>query len=242
MLPPSIFRTTHQPYCMLHKILIKAIIVILLITSATGYAKEGHSSFEGFYSQVGAGGVQFDTSNEVDLTINGLASPASIASSASNHHLIISADAGYNWSISPDLLIGVGVGILPMFNRSQSSRLITNGACYTFPARHTMINYSIFVSPMIKLGEDSVIYGKLGYQSTIMRENELPDFSGYLFGLGYKRFFYQSLYVFGEFNYYKSNSETVNRTVTLRPGVILNADLNSSPNLETALIGIGYQF
>jgi len=186
--------------------------------------------------------MEHGTSNEVNLMMNGVAKAASIISGESNNHLIKNAEAGYNFSVSPDLLIGVGVSLLPLSNQAQRSTLLTNGISYSLPVRHPLYNYSIFVSPMMRLGEDGVIFGKIGYQSTILKENELPNFSGYIIGLGYKRFLYQSLYVFGEFNYYETSSKTINRTFNVRQNVILNANIIASPNLDTLLIGIGYQF
>ncbi len=214
----------------------------ILFTAAAADAQEERPSFEGFYAQLGAGGARKTTSSNVDLTMNGAEIPATMNNDASKKYWVGNMELGYNWAISQDYLIGVGAAILPMSGSQQNSTINIRGTNYSFLSGHPLYNYSVFISPMMKLGEGGVLYGKLGYQSTVVREDEVPDVSGYLFGLGYKRFFYQSFYAFGEFNYYGSANQKIHRAIGLRSGATLDARVNISPDLETLLMGVGYQF
>lgn len=216
--------------------------LIILLTSAAAVAEEERPNFEGFYTQIGVGGAHRKPSSSVDLTINGVETPATISNDASKNYWAGNLELGYNWAISPDFLIGLGAAILPMGKRQQNSTINIRGRDYPFVTGSSAYNYSFFVAPMMKLGEDSVLYAKLGYQSTVIREDEISDLSGYLVGLGYKRFFYRSLYAFGEFNYYDNKSQKIHRTMSLPSGATLDSNVNASTDLATALMGIGYQF
>jgi hypothetical protein len=214
----------------------------ILLTSGAAFAKEERPNFAGFYTQIGVGGAHRKPSSSFDLTINGVDTAATMSSDSSNNYWVGKLELGHSWVISPNLLIGVGVAIMPMGESQQGSKINIRGTAYPFVSGKTAYNYSLFISPMMKLGEDGVLYAKLGYQSTVIREDELPDLSGYLAGLGYKQFFYHSLYAFGEFNYYASMTQKIHRTMRLPSGATLDANVGLSPDIETLLMGIGYQF
>ena len=221
---------------------IKTSALLLLLSSAAASAQEGRPTFEGFYTQIGVGGIHRDPSNSVELTINGIAAPATINNNGAKNYLGSQAELGYNWRLSPDYLIGFGGAILPMGDHYRSASLNALGASFPFSSGHAQYNLSVFIAPMIQLSEDSVVYGKLGFNRTAIREEALPDFSGYVAGLGYKRFFYAAFYAFGELSYYASHSKTISKTINVRTGVVLDANASAAPNFAAGLIGIGYQF
>jgi hypothetical protein len=221
---------------------IKTFGLILALYSASASAQDSHPTFEGFYTQIGVGGLHRDPSNSVELSINGIVAPATISNSGAKNYLGSQAELGYNWRLSPDYLIGFGGAFLPMGGHYRSTSLNALGASFPFASGHTQCNLSVFIAPMIQLSEDSVVYGKLGFNRTVIREEALPDFSGYVAGVGYKRFFYASFYAFGELSYYASHSKAISKTINVRTGVVLDAKASAAPNFAAGLIGIGYQF
>ena len=221
---------------------IKTSALLFLLSSAAASAQEGHPTFEGFYTQIGVGGIHRVPSNSVELTINGIAAAATISNNGAKNYLGSQAELGYNWRLSPDYLIGFGGAILPMGDRYKCASLNALGASFPFSNGHVQYNLSVFIAPMIQLSKDSVVYGKLGFNRTAVREEALPDFSGYVAGVGYKRFFYASLYGFGELSYYASHNKAIHKTINVRTGVVLDANASAAPNFAAGLIGIGYQF
>jgi hypothetical protein len=221
---------------------IKTFGLILVLYSASAQCQDSRPTFEGFYTQIGVGGVHRDPSNSVEITINGIVAPATISNNGAKNYWGSQAELGYNWRLSPDYLIGFGGAILPMGSHYNSASLNALGASFPFSSGHAQYNLSVFIAPMIQLSEDSMVYGKLGFNRTAVRAEALPDFSGYAAGVGYKRFFYESFYAFGELSYYASHSKTISKTINVRTGVVLNANASAAPNFAAGLIGIGYQF
>lgn len=225
----------------------KNILVATLFSLAATGALAQSRTFEGLYGQVGIGYESITpslNSGNVNVTNNG--SPVAslpISSSISNSNSFAgTVTAGYNFSLTKDFLLGIGAEYSPIAG-SKANYSQSNPSLGTFNSQWNKENsYNIFLSPAASIGNDGLLYGKVGYTgATVKSQSTTNNLTGYSLGLGYKQFITSGLYGFGEVNYAKYNNFNFNDSAT--SGTYrLTETITVSANTMNILFGVGYKF
>lgn len=198
-----------------------------------------HSKFEGLYTDLGLGYRNINTSTSSVLMLNGSAIPSSISSSGPSQYLAV-LTAGYNFHITQNYFLAIGANISPANGLTQELQIQALNKTATVSGIKSLYNYGFFLSPSLAT-EDGMLYLKAGKQTQVVNSNSGPNFNGYLLGLGYKQFVYESIYAFGEFDYSSYGAQTTARSIVSSGGTI-NASVTTTPQVNRILVGLGYQF
>ncbi len=198
-----------------------------------------HSQFEGFYTDLGFGYRNINTSTSSVLTLNGSVIPSSISSGGSSHQVAV-LTTGYNFNVTEKYFLGIGANISPASGLMQQIQIQALNQKVTVSGVKPLYNYGFFLSPGFQT-EDGLFYLKAGKQTQVINSNTGPSANGYLLGLGYKQFVYESIYLFGEANYSFYDSQTTSRTI-ISSGRTINASITTSTQGTRLLLGLGYQF
>lgn len=218
------------------------LLLPVLAFGACGEAQaqaQAKSNFEGFFADVGAGYRNTNSSTSSQLSLNGVVIPSSISSSGLSH-AVATLTTGYNFNISQNYFLGIGANISPANGLAQQLQIQALNQVVTVSGIKPLYNYGFFLSPGFQT-EDGLFYLKAGKQTQVVNSNTGSNFNGYLLGLGYKQFIYNSIYLFGEANYSVYESETTSRTI-VTSGRTINASVTISPQSTRLLLGLGYQF
>jgi hypothetical protein len=197
------------------------------------------SQFAGFYTDVGFGYRDVNTSTSSVLTLNGSVIPSSISSGGSTHQVAV-LTTGYNFNIAQNYFLGIGANISPANGLVQQIQIQALNQTVTASGVTPLYNYGVFLSPGIQI-EDGLFYLKVGKQTQVVNSNTGANLHGYLAGLGYKQFIYDSIYVFGEASYLAYDPQTISRTI-VSSGRTINASITTSAQATRLLLGLGYQF
>jgi hypothetical protein len=197
------------------------------------------SKFEGFYADLGLGYRNINASTSSNLTLNGGEIPSSVSSSGSSHTVTV-LTSGYNFNITRHYFLGIGTNISPSNGLTQQLQIQALNKTTTVSGVTSLYNYGFFISPGLQM-EDGLLYLKAGKQTQVNNSNTGPNFNGYLLGLGYKQFVYDSIYLFGEANYSSYDAQTTTRTI-VSSGRTINASVTTSAQTTRLLLGLGYQF
>jgi len=237
--------------------LLAAVAAIVLATSSMA-----QSAFQGFYGEIATGyesnSVSNGNINTTDSTWN--------ASSQNFGGAPIVIGVGYNFSVAPQWLVGLGVdySILPQTSSSYTVSNSANGSnnaggALTGATYKTSNRYNITVSPGYVIDKDKLAYLKAGYSSVSLTNNGPTNYvdygdsgnngpvsvgsqsktlSGYIIGLGYKQMITSGLYGYAEGNYMSYGK--ANFSATASDGTLVTS--NPSLNSYQLLVGIGYKF
>ncbi len=201
---------------------VKYLAVALAVSSGSVMAA---ADFEGFYGQLGAGYESFSTSSATG-----------------------NIGAGYMHKFGDKFMLGAGVEYSP-FSGSYTDGYITSWNSRTGygPSAKTRLqkdsSSSIFLIPATPVGDDGLLYGKVGYS---MAQFSQPGYSvtadGYLLGVGYKHQINNGLYGFFESNF--SNYEDINTSLVSPVGNSTNFVYGKFSNVSSYnfIAGIGYKF
>ncbi|QWC96425.1 hypothetical protein G6733_06825 [Polynucleobacter paneuropaeus] len=198
-----------------------------------------HPKFEGLYADLGLGYRDINTSNSSVVTLNGSVIPSSVSSSGSSHTVAV-LTTGYNFHVAQNYFLAIGFNVSPANGLTQQLQIQALNKTTTVNGIKSLYNYGLFLSPGFKT-EDGLIYLKAGKQTQVDNSNTGPNFDGYLLGLGYKQFIYDSIYLFGEANYSSYDAQTTTRTI-VSSGRTINASVTTSAQTTRLLLGLGYQF
>ena len=217
--------------------------LLLLPILTLGIVGEAHaqsrSHFEGFFAEVGAGYRNAHSSTSSELTLNGAAIPSRITSNGLSNTVAV-LTTGYNFNITQNYFLGIGANISPTNGLAQQLQIQALSQTVTVNGLKPLYNYGFFLSPGIQT-EGGLFYLKAGKQTQVVNSNSGSNLNGYLLGLGYKQFIYDSIYLFGEANYSLYESQTTSRTV-VASGRTINASITTTPQTIRLLLGLGYQF
>ena len=225
------------------------------------------SAFEGAYGQLGSG---YENNSYSNLSGTGSNTSQAIPDSwstgnqsSSGAPLIIGL--GYNFSVSPKWLLGLGADYSAISQQTSSySSYSPTGGVNNVPATingfqlQTSNRVNVFVAPGYVIDKDKLVYLKAGYSSASLKEtypntitkstgttaltawstSPSATINGYVLGLGYKQMIANGFYGFAEANYMsygKPSFSSVNG---------LTYTVTNSPSLSTyqALVGVGYKF
>lgn len=216
------------------------LVVSIVCLPASAQGKDQiHSKFEGFYTNLGLGYRSINTSTSSVLMLNGSVIPSSVSSSGPTQYLAV-LTAGYNFHITQNYFLAIGANISPANGLTQELQIQALNKTLTVSGIKALYNYGFFLSPGFET-EDGLLYLKAGKQTQVVNSNSGSNFNGYLLGLGYKQFIYDSIYAFGEFDYSSYGSQTIARSI-VSSGRTLNGSVTTTPQTSRFLIGLGYQF
>jgi len=249
----------------------KLLVASLLALAGTGVMAQ--SAFEGFYGQVGTGYESNSVSGlngtvvESNPAVNGPNSNSAASNQTfSGTPLVIGA--GYNFSVAPKWLVGLGIDYSALSQTSSNfnysitggnapAGLTANGANIKVSNR-----YNIFIAPGYEIDKDKLVYLKAGYSSVQVQGQNTSSFglsgvtisnavagvsgsnpasqtvNGYVLGLGYKQMIAKGFYGFAEGNYMTYSKASVSVTNTYTDGTGRNT-VSYSPSLSSYLLLVG---
>jgi len=235
------------------KIQLAMITAGMIGISAT--AVNAQSQFEGAYGQLGIGyqGVTPSISDvRVSLPSLGINNAPISSSVGSSSNFTGVVTAGYNFSVTKEFLLGIGIDYSPL--ASSTSNITANygpdanGTFYRATSDFKIENsYNIFLSPGIAIDKDKLAYAKIGYSGANANgAGQSISLSGYSLGLGYKQIIKGGWYGFGEVNYASYGNKNVtssyNSTIIGVGSVPTTATSTISANTMNVLVGVGYKF
>ncbi|MBT8516638.1 outer membrane beta-barrel protein [Polynucleobacter paneuropaeus] len=227
-------------------------IKLLIAAAATVVASSAmaQSAFEGAYGQLGVGYENNSISSRT-FTFTSFTTPSdngsASASTSSGGGLSSNVGLGYNMSVAPQWLVGIGADY-SFTNVTTSTVGLYNGASAGVNVNYKVANrYNIFLTPGYEIDKDKLVYVKGGFssqsltwqgQNTIASlGNKSTNVNGYVAGLGYKQLLDKNLYVFGEGNYYSYSSTTLSGNT--EDGTLSQ---KQTPSAYQFLVGLGYKF
>jgi len=204
--------------------------------------------FGGFYTQFGLGYQSFSPNfSNSNYTVHGT-TYASTTQASNSQGMAGMVTAGYDFTINPGFLLGVGAELSPLPSKSSSfggaTVSNTNIPSATYKVNNT---YNLFLSPIFPVDKMTAIYGKVGYSKANVSSGPNLDslgYSGYSVGLGYKTILSGNFYAYVEGNYY--NYGKVNDSGTaITPGNTPSTYGYSNSSNATSynlLYGLGMHF
>lgn len=240
------------------KLLVALAATGLVATSA--FAQK--SAFEGFYGQLATG---YESNSATSLNISG-SNPGQVADNWNSSDqsfggapLVIGL--GYNFSVAPKWLIGVGADYSAISQKSSTfSSTVPGAAGGTLNGQTIEVSnrFNIFITPGYEIDKDKLVYLKAGYSNVTAKSNSPTSYtdaatnmtdplgsgsqsktmSGYVIGLGYKQMITGGFYGFAEANYMSYSKTTFSGTI----GTSYNVSVNPSLSSYQALVGVGYKF
>jgi opacity protein-like surface antigen len=237
-------------------------IKLLVAAAATVVASSAmaQSAFEGFYGQVGTGyeGNSVGSNNATVSALNGSNPEVYTAPNQSFGGAPLVIGLGYNFSIAPQWLLGLGVDY-SLLSQTSSSYTIRNSAGETASGQSMKASdrFNIFLTPGYVIDKDKLVYLKAGYSSVKATSNSPTSYvdasssgaispalnnpsstvGGYIIGLGYKQMITSGIYGFAEGNYMSYSKPSLVATNTNFRSVV-----NPSINSYQLLVGVGYKF
>ena len=224
------------------------------------------SAFEGFYGQL-ATGYESNSASNLNQTGNDGATFGDVwnASNQSFGGAPVVVGLGYNISVAPTWLMGIGVDYSIISQKSSSYNLSggnanTGGATLQGASLQASNRINIYLTPGYVIDKDKLVYLKAGYSSLSLKQNFPTSFNdgqggtgtlggtsasstvgGYVLGLGYKQMITSGLYGFGEANYMSYSKPTLSASNIPGSG---GYNLSSSPSVSSyqLLVGVGYKF
>ncbi len=248
-------------------------ILFALALSSLASAVSAQSLFQGFYGQIATG---YEGNNVSGLNATAVDSPcvenctSSLSSSSKSFGgapLVLGI--GYNFSVAPKWLIGLGVDYSALSQSSSSFNYALTGAgapagTSVDGAKATVSNrMNVFLTGGYEVDKDKLVYLKAGYSAANLKSSSPSQFTvpgygsvpvntsfgsktdtanGYLVGLGYKQLVSGGLYVYGEANYMGYSSVNTSLSGTDNNGVRTTINQKPSLNSYQILVGLGYKF
>lgn len=255
--------------------MIKRILPALILGFVAGHAM-AQSAFEGFYGQIATGYENNSASGlNSPLSFNNGAGTQNLGSiNASNQSfggIPLIAGLGYNYSISPQWVIGVGADYSFLSQESSSYNFGFSGpesaAGTSFNGGKLKVSnrYNIFIAPGYVIAEDKLVYLKAGYSSVKadvtapgtlsavgiapislseygFASSQSKTMTGYVLGLGYKQIISGGFYGFGEANYMRYASQNFGKSYGYPQFGTFNTNTSSSLSSYQLLVGVGYKY
>jgi outer membrane protein W len=239
----------------------KKLLVAAAVTGLVGTVN-AQSAFEGFYGQIGTG-YENNAFGNTNIATTGDSGPLTWNSgnqTANGMPLVVGL--GYNFSVAPKWLLGLGVDYSALSQETSSYRSTLSGypGEYLSGSKLQASNrVNIFVTPGYEIDKDKLVYLKAGYSmatikqtfsnsytstsdpmdsNTFSQGTQSKTVGGYVVGLGYKQMITSGFYGFAEANYMSYGKPSFS---------VRDADgstQSSSPSLNSyqALVGVGYKF
>jgi outer membrane immunogenic protein len=236
-------------------------IKLLVAAAATVMASSAmaQSAFQGFYGQIMTGYENNSVSNlglagtdSTDPSVND--SWAASNQSFGGAPLIVGL--GYNFSVAPKWIVGIGADYSTISQKSSTYSYTIGDASLNGSTVELSNRFNIFVTPGYEIDKDKLVYLKAGYSSVSAKgtspssyvdsstsssfgsTSQTKTLSGYVLGLGYKQFITGGFYGVAEANYMSYSKATFSGTDST------GYTTSSNPGLSSYqfLIGVGYKF
>lgn len=225
-------------------------LLVVVASTMVASAAYAQSAFEGFYGQLGIGYEHNSLSSgglnvsqrpgEPDSGTQGTVGTPSYSGGAFSGAIGI----GYNASIAPKFLLGIGLDYNPL--TASTSAGLYCGDCSGTTKFDISNRFNVYLTPGYELDKDKLVYLKAGYsmQNVKLKPQDGGDSlssnaNGYILGLGYKQLVDKNIYVFGEGNYMSYSKITLNTT---EAGTGQSIAFSQSPSAYQFLVGVGYKF
>ena len=232
-------------------------IKLLVAAAATVLASSAmaQSAFEGFYGQLGVG---YENNSLSSRTLNvttrpgepdsGTAGAKVSAPTSSGGGFAGVIGLGYNVSVAPSFLVGIGADYAPTSVTTSTQNSISCSSGCNLTNNYKISNrYNVFIAPGYELDKGKLVYIKGGFSSETVKWQSQAGWggastisqnaNGYVVGLGYKQLIDKNIYVFGEGNYYSYSSNSVSGSSGSQ-----TATQNQTPSAYQFLVGAGYKF
>lgn len=226
---------------------ISSYLAFVGITSLACVHAHAQSKFEGAFGQIGIGyesvAPSFSNSN---FTVVGVGT-APINTSISNSNGFTGVvTVGYMAAVTKDFLLGIGAEYSPIAGQKANYSGSVLGTSLGNGSYNKENSYNIFLSPATPVGNDGLLYGKVGYTGASIKDtfgssSTTLNYTGYSLGLGYKQIIQGGLYGFGEFNYMSYGNKTSTSSGTIA-GYTVTSSVTSNANAYNFLVGVGYRF
>ncbi len=222
--------------------IIKNIVLAISLMAIAGFfvspVQAQSESWQGAFGQVGVGyqSTSLSYSPWTYYPSGGGAYPGtSTANNANNFALTLGV--GYYFALSPSFILGVGGEYAPLSGSKANTTATYSGSGSSATGQYNIENaYNLYISPGWVIDKDKLAYAKIGYAGaqTKTSTNNNYSYNGYSLGLGYKQFFTEHIYGFGEVNYTDYGNSN-NRT---------DYNFSGTTTLKATnyLLGIGYKF
>lgn len=234
-------------------------IKLLVAAAATVVASSAmaQSAFQGFYGQIATG---YENNNVSNLSMTGSDSSSTDNWNAGNQSfggapLVIGA--GYNFSVAPKWLLGVGVDYSALSQKSSNFSYTIDSVSLNGASIEVSNRFNVFITPGYVIDKDKLAYFKAGYSSVSAKGNspssvsggsnsgeswgqtsQSKTLSGYVLGLGYKQMITGGFYGLAEVNYMSYSKANFSGTDSSGYTTTSNPSLNS----YQVLVGVGYKF
>ena len=149
-------------------------------------------------------------------------------------------------AVTKDFLLGIGAEYSPIAGQKANYSGSVLGTSLGNGSYNKENSYNIFLSPATPVGNDGLLYGKVGYTGASIKDtfgssSTTLNYTGYSLGLGYKQIIQGGLYGFGEFNYMSYGNKTSTSSGTIA-GYTVTSSVTSNANAYNFLVGVGYRF
>lgn len=226
-------------------------LLFALASTVVASSVLAQSAFEGFYGQLGIGYEHNSMSSgglnvspppgKPDGGTNGTLGTPSYSGGAFSGAIGL----GYNFSVAPKFLLGLGVDYSPLSNETSSAVPCNGcgdgGSTVKFQVSN---RFNAYLMPGFEVDKDKLVYLKAGYSMENIKAkpnfdefNPSANANGYIVGLGYKQLVTKNIYAFGEGNYMSYSKVNLSST---SGGQTITA--NQTPSAYQFLVGVGYKF
>ncbi|QWD88895.1 outer membrane beta-barrel protein [Polynucleobacter sp. MWH-CaK5] len=239
------------------------VVAASALVATSAYAQ---SAFEGFYGQI-ATGYESNSASNLGNTGTSPGNPNDNWNVSNQQFggapLVIGL--GYNFSVAPQWLIGIGADYSALSQKSSTFSSTGEGNTLSGQTLEASNRFNIFVTPGYAIDKDKLVYLKAGYSSLTLK-NSAPNYyspsaaniasgdsagpilnagsqtstvGGYVVGLGYKQIITGGIYGFAEGNYMSYSKPSFSSNLGSNGYKISS---NPSVNSYQLLVGIGYKF
>jgi outer membrane immunogenic protein len=237
--------------------------ISLVMTTNLSFAD---NKFDGIYFQFGSGSdsntIDAVNLNTVSTFTNGNQQADSFSiGEKSFRGAPANGSLGFNTRIGSNWLLGLGAEFSSLSKTSVGQTITGSTTGNTIPNVQYSVpsRYGVFLTSGLLIAPDKMMYVKAGYSRQKINisgsgntsgSQKDPPFSitdhvnGYALGIGYKQFFTEKFYFFGEANYMKYQKSDLNFSYTATDSSysVQTTNINPRSRANTVLIGLGYQF
>lgn len=262
---PSIFLTSASEPSMKLKL---AFAASALLLAGQGFAQ---SAFKGFYGQVATGyeSNSMDSMNGAFTSSRPEYYPQAVSTQQFGGAPIV-VGLGYNFSVAPRWLIGIGAdySLLSQKSSTFTSTVDLGRPDVSFNPSGSSVQISnrlnIFIAPSYEISKDQLVYLKAGYSSVsaklsgptslnvsgggvettsipLSSNSSTSTVGGYVVGIGYKQIITGGFYGFAEANYMSYAKPSFSNSSSV-DGTSVSSSLSASLNSYQVLLGVGYRF
>jgi outer membrane immunogenic protein len=222
---------------------------LFVMYSANIHAQTKSNPWLGAYAQIGIGYESYIPKSATGTTTFPGTPPLTNVGTANHANGPAAAiGVGYNFGLSDSYLIGVGASLYPGHSKSASSTMATNvgNSQIVNTGNYDVSNvFSFNLMPGYVIDKTHLVYAKVGYAGSTTNANSPGNYpqqstktNGTVYGLGYKQFISESIFVFGEGNYAVNRAKPV--TILADNGATVTSTSNATG--YDFIFGLGYHF